>query len=148
MKTGPILLAEDDEDDLFLVQRACERAGLANPLHVVRDGEQLLDYLQGRGPYADRDRYPFPELCLLDIKMPGMDGLEALSVLRSDPCLQRLVVIVLTSSDQERDINAALDLRANSYLVKPAQLDDLTSLLATLKKYWVEMNHFPLCPAA
>src|SRR5580698_10288562 len=94
-----ILLAEDDEDDLFLMRRAAIKAGLANPLHVVRDGEEVLAYLNGEGIYGDRAQYPFPTLLLLDIKMPGMNGLDVLSLIRQDPKLRRLVVVFLTSSN-------------------------------------------------
>ena len=146
MDNLPILVAEDNEDDAFLLRRAFARAGLANPLQFVGDGEQVLAYLNGEGKYHDREMYPFPGLLLLDIKMPRMNGLEVLSVIRKDPRLKRLVVIFLTSSGQERDINRAFDMQANSYLVKPSRPEAMTEILETLKNYWLAMNHFPHCP--
>jgi len=142
-----ILLAEDDEDDLFLMRRAAVKAGLANPLQVVRDGEEVLAYLKGEGVYGDRSQYPFPTLLLLDIKMPGMNGLDVLGVIRRDPQLRRLVVVFLTSSNQEQDINLAFDLQANSYLVKPGDTAAMTSILEKFKEYWLMMNQYPNCPA-
>jgi CheY-like chemotaxis protein len=139
----PILLAEDNEDDAFLLERALRKAGMPNPLRVVPDGEQAIAYLKGEGRYADRAAHPFPALVLLDIKMPRMNGLETLSVIRNDPVLRRLVVIFLTSSNQEQDINDAFDLRANSYLVKPRSAEGMVSVLAKFKAYWLGLNQFP-----
>jgi CheY-like chemotaxis protein len=147
MNPLPILLAEDNEDDVFLMQRAFKKARLNNPLRVVPDGEQTLAYLKGEGVYGDRKKYPYPSLLLLDIKMPGMNGLEVLSAVRKDPSLKRLVVIFLTSSNQQRDIKEAFDLNANSYLVKPAGTDGMTSVLETLKQYWLTLNQYPPIPA-
>lgn len=144
----PILVAEDNEDDLFLLQHACDRAGFRNPLHAVRDGEQALAYLRGEGAYADRAKYPFPVLVLLDIKMPGMSGLEVLSTIRLDSRFKRLVVIVLSSSKEEKDINRAFDLQANSYLVKPDRAEAMYNIAQNLKSFWLSMNHFPDCPIA
>ncbi len=142
----PILVAEDNEDEIFLFQRALAKVPLSNPVRFVGDGEQVLSYLRGEGEYADRTRYPFPRLVLLDIKMPRLNGLETLSAIRSDPQLRRLVVIILTSSGQERDVNRAFDLQANSYLVKPSRPEALGNILARIKDYWLDMNHFPACP--
>lgn len=141
-----ILLAEDNEDDVFLLRRAMTKARVINPLQVVPDGEQALSYLKGEGIYGDRKKYPFPSLLLLDIKMPRMNGLEVLSAVRRDPLLKRLVVIFLTSSNQQRDINEAFDLNANSYLVKPAGTDRMTNVLETVKSYWLALNHYPPYP--
>jgi CheY-like chemotaxis protein len=142
----PILVAEDNEDDAFLLQRALARAGVANPVRFVGDGEQVLAYLHGEGKFADRAAFPFPGLLLLDVKMPRMTGLEALSVIRSDPGLKRLVVIFLSSSGREGDINQAFDLQANSYLVKPSHQEAMGPILEALKGYWLGMNQYPNCP--
>jgi CheY-like chemotaxis protein len=139
----PILLAEDDDNDVFLLRRALVKAGVPNPVQAVPDGEQALAYLRGEGKFADRTLYPFPALMLLDIKMPRMNGLETLAVIRNDPVLKRLVVIFLTSSNQEQDINEAFDLRANSYLVKPRNSEGLVAVLTKFKDYWLGLNQFP-----
>src|SRR5271168_2543824 len=110
MQDLPILIAEDSDDDIFLLERAYKKAKLTNPLKIVSDGEQALAYLKGEGVYADRDKYPFPSLLLLDIKMPKMNGLEVLSAIRKDPRLRRLVVIFLTASNLDQDVNTAFDL--------------------------------------
>ena len=147
MQDLPILLAEDSDDDVFLMERAYKKAKLTNPLKIVSDGEQALAYLKGEGVYADRSRYPFPGLMLLDIKMPRMNGLEVLSAIRQDPQLRRLVVIVLTASNLEQDVNLAFDLQANSYLVKPSDTDGMVDTLDKVKDYWLRINQYPLCPA-
>jgi CheY-like chemotaxis protein len=147
MQDLPILLAEDSDDDVFLMERAYKKAKLTNPLKVVSDGEQTLAYLRGEGVYADRDQYPFPGLLLLDIKMPRMNGLEVLSAIRQDPRLRRLVVIVLTASNLDQDVNRAFDLQANSYLVKPLDTDGMVETLDKVRGYWLRINQYPLCPA-
>lgn len=146
MQDLPILLAEDSDDDIFLMERAFKKAQLTNPLNIVSDGEQALAYLKGEGAYADRDKYPFPALLLLDIKMPRMNGLEVLSAIRQDPNLRRLVVIFLTASNLEKDVNLAFDLQANSYLVKPSDTDGMVNTLDKVKDYWLRINQYPHCP--
>jgi CheY-like chemotaxis protein len=148
MEHMPILLAEDDEDDIFLLRHACGKVGLTNPLQVVNDGEQVLAYLRGEGRYSDRKTYPFPLLILLDLKMPKMNGLETLSAIRNDPNLHRLVVILFSSSSQESDINQAFDLRANSYLVKPATNEHMVSALSKIRDFWLRLNQYPSLPEA
>ena len=146
MQNLPILLAEDSEDDIFLMERAFKKANLTNPLKIVCDGEQALAYLKGEGVYADRNQYPFPSLLLLDIKMPRMNGLEVLSAIRKDPQLRRLVVIFLTASKLDQDVNDAFDLQANSYLVKPSDTDGMVNTLDKVRDYWLRINQYPLCP--
>src|SRR3954469_19027403 len=113
-----ILLAEDRQDDVLLVRRALSRAGIKNPLVVVGDGEELIEYLSGSGKYANRFEYPAPDLLLLDLKMPKLDGFEALAWVRSQPALRVLPIIVLTTSEHIYDVNRAYELGANSFLVK------------------------------
>jgi CheY-like chemotaxis protein len=144
MKT--ILVAEDDADDVFMLRRALTRSGIKAQLQIVSDGEQAMSYLRGEHHYGDRERFPFPSLTLLDIKMPHMTGLEALQAIRDDPALKRLPVIVFTSSDQPCDINRAFDLHANSYLVKTGDLGFLEQLLCTVEEYWLALNQGPTCP--
>src|SRR2546430_6628066 len=102
-----ILLVDDRDDDVFLVQRALSRAGVANPFFVVRDGEEAMAYLEGFGKYANRDEYPLPDIMLLDLKMPKMDGFEVLRTIRRHPDFKALRVIVLTSSEDIYDVNNA-----------------------------------------
>ena len=143
VREGVILLAEDDPNDVLLVQRAFQRIPVANPLQVVRDGEEALAYLSGQAPYADRERHPLPVLMLMDLKMPRKSGLEVLAWVRQQPGLKRLPIIVLTSSNQSPDINRAYELGANSYLVKPAGFDSLLDLVKNLDMYWLILNEKP-----
>jgi len=138
-----VLLAEDDANDVLLIQRAFQKTNIANPLRVVRDGEEALAYLSGQEPYADRDRHPLPVLLLLDLKLPRKSGFEVLQWLRQQSSLKRLPVVVLTSSNQNPDINKAFDLGANSYLVKPGGLDSLLELVKNLDMYWLILNEKP-----
>ena len=138
-----VLLAEDDANDVLLIQRAFQKTNIANPLRVVRDGEEAVAYLSGQEPYADRDRHPLPVLLLLDLKLPRKSGFEVLQWLRQQSRLKRLPVVVLTSSNQNPDINKAFDLGANSYLVKPGGLDSLLELVKNLDMYWLILNEKP-----
>src|SRR5688572_11336740 len=120
MKTGKtILLVEDNEDDSFFMQQAKTKAGIQNPMQVVDDGQKALDYLRGVGKYSDRQQYPLPFLLLLDLKLPLVPGLRVLSWLREQPEFETMLVVILTSSKEDRDIDRAYRLGANSYLVKP-----------------------------
>ena len=138
-----ILLVEDDSNDVFLIQRAFRKANLLNPLQVVEDGEAAVFYLAGEAPYNDRDRYPLPVLILLDLKLPRKSGLEVLEWLRQQPDLKRLPVVVLSSSKENREINRAYDLGANSYLVKPVAFEALLEMVTTLNLYWLIFNQKP-----
>ena len=130
MKHPPIVLvAEDNEDDLFLSTRVLTKAGLAPVLHV-EDGRQAMDYLAGRGAYADRARFPIPDLLLLDLKMSFHTGHEVLEWLRGQPELRSLRVYVLTSSDEPRDRQRVQKAGVQGYLVKPLRADHVTAILA------------------
>ena len=142
-KACVILLAEDDPNDVLLVQRAMQKLNFAAPLQVVRDGEEALAYLSGQDAYGDRESYPLPALMLLDLKMPRRSGFEVLQWLRGQNGLKRLPVVVLTSSNQASDINKAFDLGANSYLVKPGGFDSLLELMKGLDMYWLMLNEKP-----
>jgi CheY-like chemotaxis protein len=114
-----ILLVDDNQDDVLLIMRAFQRAGLSHPIDCVSGGNEAINYLNGEHPYDDRRKYPLPELVLLDIKMPAIDGFDVLRWIRSRPQYRRLCVVMLTSSDEIRDVNLAYQLGANSFLVKP-----------------------------
>jgi CheY-like chemotaxis protein len=141
-----ILLAEDDPNDVLLIQRAFQKAGLNTVLRVVRDGEQAIEYLSGRGNYGDRERFPLPFLLLLDLKMPGTDGFEVLQWVRDEPEFRRLLIIVLTSSNLQADVDRAYDLGANSYLVKPVEFDQMVNMIHRFEAYWSEINRTPTPP--
>jgi CheY-like chemotaxis protein len=138
-----ILLAEDDPNDVLLIKRAFHKAGLGESLRVVRDGDQALSYLTGQGVYADRSLYPMPFLVLLDLKMPGVDGFEVLQSIRASKDLRRLLVVVLTSSNLQADVDRAYDLGANSYLVKPVEFDEMVGMISRFEIYWTEINRTP-----
>jgi len=138
-----VLLADDDPNDVFLLQRAFQKTNIANPLRVVRDGEEAMAYLGGQGQYADRQLHPLPVLLLLDLKMPRKSGFEVLRWLRQQSGLKRLPVVVLTSSNQNPDINKAFDLGANSYIVKPGGFDSLVEMVKNLNLYWLILNEKP-----
>jgi CheY-like chemotaxis protein len=138
-----ILLAEDDPNDTLLISRAFQKAGLGNVLKCVNDGEQAVEYLQGENEYADRARFPLPFLLLLDLKMPGTDGFEVLRWIRAQPDFKRLLVVVLTSSNLQADVDRAYELGANSYLVKPVEFNQMVNMIQRFEAYWTELNRFP-----
>ena len=140
---GSVLLVEDDPNDVALTQRAFARAGFANPLQTVNDGEQAIAYLAGQAPYADRRRHPLPMLVLLDLKLPRRSGFEVLTWLRGTQNIRRLPVVVLTSSQHSPDVDRAYDAGANSYLVKPVAFEGLLSVIRTLGLYWIMTNEGP-----
>jgi CheY-like chemotaxis protein len=135
---GHILVAEDDPTDAYFFQRAFKRAGLPVLLHFVRDGQEVIDYLQGEGPFTSRTAHPLPQLILLDLKMPRLDGFEVLEWVRKQPALNNLQVVIFSSSGEPKDINRAYGLGANWYLVKPHSMDELTELVGRFKKFWLE----------
>jgi two-component system response regulator len=141
--TTTILLVEDEATDVFFFERAMKKAGVVNPLQVATDGEQALDYLEGRGKFADRKAYPLPCLIVLDLKMPGTTGFEVLERIRHQPELRKLVVVVLTSSVSDEDIAKAYELGANAYLVKPADSTELVDVVEAIKHFWLTHNHAP-----
>jgi len=143
-----ILLAEDEDNDVLLLERAFQKAGLQHSLKIVRDGEQVIEYLSGRGIYADRKKFPLPFLLLLDLKMPGTDGFEVLQWLKREANFKRLLIVVLTSSNLQSDVDRAYELGANSYLVKPVSFDEMANLIKRFEIYWTEINRTPSTPAS
>lgn len=137
-----ILLVEDNEDDVFLMKRALDQAEVRNPLHVVDTGQAAIDYLEGAGPYADRDRFPLPVVVFLDLKLPFKSGHEVLAWMRRHERFETTVVVVLTSSDETSDVSKAYRLGANSYLIKPPTAQDLVDMAKAFKWYWLEYNQF------
>lgn len=138
-----IVMAEDDPDDRLLTRRALKESRLANTLDTVENGEELMDYLHRRGPYAGDEAPPRPGLILLDLNMPRMDGREALKQIKSDATLRRIPVIVLTTSEAEQDILESYDLGVNAYVTKPVTFDGLVEALRVLGGFWFEIVKLP-----
>jgi len=140
MKHKTILLIEDNPNDAALTLRAFEKSSDASAIVVARDGAEALDYLFATGAYADRDTEALPDVVLLDLKLPKVDGLEVLRRIRADDRLKRLPVIILTSSDQERDIIESYRLGANSYIRKPVDFEQFIKSVQQLGLYWLTLN--------
>jgi CheY-like chemotaxis protein len=138
-----ILLVEDDPNDVFFLRYAFEQVGVKNPLLVVEHGQDAMDYLAGKGKYVDRSQYPLPCIILLDLKMPGVSGLEVLRWIKGQTHLACVIVIVLSSSNNESDIDEAYRLGARSYLVKPLSVEERTALAQAIKAYWLDLNMLP-----
>ncbi len=136
--TRPILLVEDNPVDLDLTLRAFARRNLANPVQVARDGQEALDWI----PRWEAGE-PLPLVVLLDVKLPRVNGLEVLRRLREHPVSQKLPVVMLTSSNEERDVQMAYQQHANSYIVKPVSFDNLMDVAAQIELYWCLINHPP-----
>jgi CheY-like chemotaxis protein len=145
VKSGySFLVAEDDENDVFFLQRAFQQAKVENPLNVVRDGQEAIEYLSGEGKFSDRTLYPLPHLLILDIKMPRKTGLDVLDWLREQPELRCVPVVVLSSSAHRTDIERAYELGANAFVVKPASLERRVELAKLIGAFWVGFNEGPL----
>ncbi len=132
-----ILLVEDDADDIFLVKKACERSGYPHLLQVVRDGLEAIHYLSGEGVFADRMKYPLPQLVFLDIQLPGMNGHDVLVWIRADPQFARLPVIMLTISISSIDLQRGYDEGCNSYLRKGDNPAQFAEAMGTAMNYWL-----------
>lgn len=135
-----ILHVEDDPNDALLFQHACNKAGVGFQLKAVHDGDQAIAYLRGTDPFADRGQHPFPQLILLDLKMPRLSGFDVLAWVRNEGNIKQTPVIILTSSNHETDIKRAYELGANSYLVKPVGFDALVEVAKTIHGYWTHLN--------
>ncbi len=133
-----ILVAEDDANDIFLMRRAFERAGVQNPVAFVRSGSEAIDYLSGAGAYAQREQHPLPGLFLLDLRMPGVDGFDVLAWLRTQHQFDTLPVVVFTSSKLQTDIDRSRDMGVYDYRVKPSTFQDLVRLLDDVRKCWLD----------
>lgn len=143
MTERTILLVEDNPDHEALTLRALRKAGLANPVVVARDGAEALDYLFGTGAYAGRDTSDFPQTVLLDLKLPKIDGLDVLQKLRSDERTKLIPVVVLTSSDEEKDLVTSYKYGANSYIRKPVDFVQFVEATRQLGLYWLVLNEPP-----
>lgn len=142
-KAVSILLADDDPDDRAFTIEACRECRLTNDIESVADGEELLEYLRRTGRYSGRKTRANPGLILLDLRMPRMDGFEALKALKADPELQAIPVVVLTTSQAEEDIIRSYRLGVNSFVTKPVAFTDLVRAVRTLGQYWFELVDLP-----
>lgn len=138
-----ILLVEDNPDDEALALRALKKNNVMNEVVVARDGAEALDYLFGTGAYSDRDTSMTPEVVLLDLKLPKVDGLEVLRQIRADDTTRLLPVVILTSSDEERDLVDSYELGANSYVCKPVDFTRFAEAVRQLSLYWLILNQPP-----
>lgn len=138
-----ILLVDDNQDDVSLTLRAFERSAFPNELIVVKDGEEALDYLFATGPYSDRNPEVMPEVVLLDLNLPKVNGIEVLRRLRAHPRTRRLPVVILTSSTERNDVVSAYDLGANSFIRKPVDFDEFLATSQQLGLYWLRLNEPP-----
>jgi CheY-like chemotaxis protein len=138
-----ILLVEDNGDDLRLLQRLFAKAGLRQPLRSVPDGVEAMSYLLGRGMYANPEHYPPPDILVIDINMPRVNGFELMSWLKTQPDFEQLIVIALSSSSEQDEINRAYQMGATSYLLKPALASELEATVNAFYQYWVRANWLP-----
>ncbi|HSH95944.1 MAG TPA: response regulator [Roseimicrobium sp.] len=135
----PILLVEDDENDVFLLTKAMKRLGIANPVQIACDGQQAIDYMEGQGKFSDRQEFPVPYLVLLDLKLPRVKGLDVLKRIREVDGA-RPIVVILSSSRNATDVSEAYALGANAYLAKPADFDSLIKMVGSICDFWLTYN--------
>src|SRR4030095_15858938 len=132
----PILLVEDDPNDVWLVKHAFQSANISNPLRIVNDGQEAVDYLRGHGSFGDRHAFPMPKLVLLDLKMPRLHGFDVIGGMRRNYPWKTTPIIILSSSALPQDVNRAYELGANAYMVKPADYRALERLFRTIADFW------------
>ncbi len=142
-RSVPILIADDDQDDRDMICEALKESRLINDIHLVKDGEELMDYLHHRGKFEDPVTNPLPGLILLDLNMPRMDGREALKEIKTNPHLRQIPVIVLTTSQAEEDIFRTYDLGVNSFITKPVSFESLVKVMTALGHYWFDIVELP-----
>jgi len=143
VSTGTILYVEDEPSDVLLLETCFRQAAVGLTLRLAKDGQQAMDYLSGRGSFADRRRHPFPTLVLLDLNLPCKSGHEVLEWIRHQPAFHTLPVIVFSASNRERDVHKAYALGANAFLVKPSSYSELLELTKALQVFWLKHNQPP-----
>ena len=140
MMQATVLYVEDEEADVFFVKRAFTRLHASNSLRVVRNGRDAEDYLAGIGRFSDRQRYPLPGMVLLDLKLPGIQGLDVLEWMRQQPQFQSLPVVIFSSSDMEADRDRAIQLGVNDYIVKPIDMSKVSELLSSVFNRFLKLD--------
>lgn len=143
MKSINILLAEDDADDRYLINEALDESGVRCQLFIVEDGNELLDYLHRRGKYQDEQEWPRPSLILLDLNMPRLDGREALALIKANPKLRGIPIVVLTTSQAEEDVLRTYELGVSGFITKPVTFTGLRETMEALGKYWLQTVELP-----
>jgi CheY-like chemotaxis protein len=143
MSAKTVLYVEDDDNDALFMRKAFEKAGITNPLRIVHDGQEAIDFLAGNREFVDRQQYPLPCLVLLDLNLPKKSGLEVLRWIREQPGFFTLIVVIMSASNQEMDIHRAYSLGANAYLVKPPSAVELLDMAQTIYKFWLGHNQTP-----
>ena len=140
-----ILVAEDDENDAYMLKRAFEKNGITMPVHICGDGEMVMAYLRGEGKFADRNAYPFPRAIITDLKMPRCSGFDVLKWLQEHPECNLIPKIVLSASNQPADVVKAYQLGANAYFTKPSTIAELCQIVELVYKFWT-VAEIPLLP--
>src|SRR3954469_10938440 len=133
----PVVYAEDDENDVYLLQRSWLRSKISNPLQIVMDGKMAKAYLEGTAPYNSREQYPLPALMLMDLSMPGMHGLTVLTWARTQPALAAVPIVIFSSSNQDTDVQRAYSLGVAGYMIKPGDPAVLDRMVSALQSYWL-----------
>ncbi len=142
-ETTSVLLVEDDSEDIEIARRAFQKGRIANPLYAVRDGEEAMEFLHHRGRYADAAEAPRPGLILLDLNLPGLDGRDVLKLIKDDPDLHRIPVVVLTTSSEKADVVGCYDKGANTYITKPVEFGKFLQAVITIGQYWLGIAVIP-----
>ena len=140
-----ILLVEDDQNDILFMRQAFKKAGIVRPLRLATDGQMAIDYLEGRAQFCNREEFPFPSIVLLDLKLPRVMGLEVLKWIRQKFGF-KIVVLILSASKNDADVEEAYRLGANAYLVKPSDVGHLCELVAAIQDFWLRQNIAPSQP--
>ncbi|MBB6462438.1 response regulator [Flammeovirga kamogawensis] len=138
-----ILYADDDPEDRMLTQEAFEESKLASNLIFVEDGEELMEYLNHKGKFSDKEKYPKPDLILLDLNMPKKDGRECLKEIKLDDSLKKIPVVVLTTSNDEEDVLKTYNLGVSSFITKPVTFDSMVDIVKSLNQYWFQIVRLP-----
>jgi len=142
-ETIPILLVEDDEDDIKLTQRAFRKGRILNKMYVVRDGEEAIEFLKHTGRYTNQADAPRPGIILLDLNMPRMDGRAVLRIVKQDKQLHKIPIIVLTTSDSYKDVVESYEQGANTFVTKPLEFDKFLNAVTTLGRFWLSIAEVP-----
>ncbi|NME68322.1 response regulator [Flammeovirga aprica] len=141
--TTTILYADDDPEDRMLTEEAFEESNLSVQLRFVEDGEQLMDYLSHNGAFSDQDKFPLPDLILLDLNMPKKDGVECLKEIKDNDLLRKIPIVILTTSNDEEDVVKTYNLGVSSFITKPVTFESMVEVVESINKYWFQVVRLP-----